>query len=174
MVRVLKRCADSLSLLSALLAAAMMVGMLLLILAEVVARNLYDSSTYVAPEFVAYGLATFTFLGLGYTLAQGQLLHVNVLSERISPFTRRMLAIAGAVLTLILTAFLAWQFLKSMLVNFRNGTIGPSIAEVPLWIPEAILLAGMGVFMIQLVAEILTLIFPDNLETGTAYQSSGV
>lgn len=173
MVRAIKKCADTLSWLSALLAAVVMAGMLVLILVEIVARNLFDSSTYIAPEFVAYGLATFTFLGLGYTLAEGQLLHVSVLSDRISTTARRLLAFLSAILTLFLMAFLGWQFWSSMTVNFRNGTIGPSIAEVPLWIPEAILLLGIGVFLIQIMAQILMFLLSEEIEAETQ-QSSGV
>jgi TRAP-type mannitol/chloroaromatic compound transport system permease small subunit len=70
-------------------------------------------------------------------------------------------------------AFLGWQFWSSMTVNFRNGTIGPSIAEVPVWIPEAILLLGIAVFLIQIIAQILMFLLSEKIETETQ-QSSGV
>lgn len=142
----------SISRLAAGLAAAILVGIVGLILYEIVLRYFFSTSTFVLQEFVGYGVATCTFLSLGYALEHGSLIRVNMLLSRVSDGWQRVLEGLAAVLTMSIVAMVMWFFWLRVLRHWNRGSVSNSIAEVPLWIPEGALLVGLGIFWLQLFA----------------------
>ena len=48
---------------------------------------------------------------------------------------------------------LIWvNFWNSIVRNFNRGTVSETVAEVPMWIPEGLLLLGLTIFLLQLLA----------------------
>lgn len=144
--------ATRVSLLAAWLSAAILVGIALFIALEIVLRNLFNTSTYVTGEFVGYGIAAMTFLAMGHALASGDLIRVRLVTDLLGPRARRGVELVCVVLTLLAMILLAWFFLKSTERFWSNGSVSETIAETPLWIPQAVMLAGILVFALQLVA----------------------
>ena len=143
---------------SAQLAAVGLVYMVAHILYEIVLRTFFDSSTFVLDEFVGYGVAAVTFLALGFSLEEGSLIRVNMLLSVTRGKVRRTLEVFSAGTTLALICYITWYFLFSVKRNFIRGTTSESIAEVPLWIPEGLVLLGLAIFAVQLFAYLLRVI----------------
>lgn len=137
---------------SAAVACAILIGIVCLILYEIVLRFFFATSTFVLQEFVGYGVATCTFLSLGYALEHNALIRVNVLLARVSAPWRRVLEGLAAVLTMGIVSMLMWFFWLRVIRHWTRGSTSNSIAEVPLWIPEGALLLGLGIFWLQLFA----------------------
>lgn len=140
---------------SAALAALIVVAMTLLILYEIVLRSLFSTSTFVLDEFVGYGVAASTFLSLGYALEHRSLIRVGLLVQRLRGLPLRVLeavcALGGLWATTLLLYFMgltAWR-------SFSRGRTSSSIAEVPSWIPETLVVVGIAVFWLQLLAYLL-------------------
>ena len=140
---------------SAQLASVGLVYMVVHILYEIVLRSAFASSTYVLDEFVGYGVAAITFLALGYALEEGSLIRVNLLLSATKGAVRRGLEIFIVSITLVMSCYITWYFLFSVKRNFLRGTTSESIAEVPLWIPEGMVLLGLILFILQLFAYLL-------------------
>jgi len=145
---------------AAVVAAAVLVLMVLHILLEIVLRSFFASSTFVLDEFVGYGVAAMTFLALGYALEEGALIRVQLLLARSPPPARRGLEVLGAGLTLALSLFLIAYFWKSVSRNWSRGAVSQSVAEVPLWLPEGLVLLGLVLFALQLLAYLLRQLQP--------------
>ena len=145
---------------AAIVSAAILVTMVLHILTEIVLRSFFATSTFVLDEFVGYGVAAMTFLCLGYALEDGSLIRVQLLLTRSPPPVRRGLEALGAALTLALSLFLIVHFWTSVSRNWSRGAVSQSIAEVPLWIPEGLVLLGLVLFALQLFAHLLRLLRP--------------
>ena len=145
---------------AAIVSAALLVLMVLHILTEIVLRSFFASSTFVLDEFVGYGVAAMTFLSLGYALEDGSLIRVQLLLTRSPPPARRGLEALCAALTLALSLFLIAHFWHSVSRNWSRGAVSQSIAEVPLWIPEGLVLLGLVLFALQLFAHLLRLLRP--------------
>ena len=145
---------------AAVVAAAVLVLMVLHILLEIVLRGFFASSTFVLDEFVGYGVAAMTFLSLGYALEQRALIRVQLLLVRTPPPARRGLEIVAAALTLGLSLFLIAHFWRSVSRNWSRGAVSQSIAEIPLWIPEGLVLLGLVLFALQLFAHLLRSLQP--------------
>jgi len=165
------RAVEWLSHAAGVMSAVLLIGMVLHILLEIVLRSFFSTSTFVLDEFVGYGVASMTFLSLGYALNEGALIRVNILLSRSAGRTRIALEIFSVVVTLAITVFIAGYFWRSVARNWTRGAVSESIAEVPLWIPEGLVLAGMTLFAIQLAAYLLRLIAGDRKIVGADTQS---
>lgn len=145
----------AISRLAAGIACLVLVGMVALILYEIILRYFFASSTFVLNEFIGYGVATCTFLALGYSLEHGSLIRVSVVIGRANGNFRRVLEVFCAALTMIVVGLLIWFFWLRVARHWVRGTTSSSIAEVPMWIPEGAVLLGLAVFWLQLFAYLL-------------------
>ncbi|MCC6304310.1 MAG: TRAP transporter small permease [Rhodobacteraceae bacterium] len=146
--------ATTLSRIAAAIAGLIMTAMTLLMLVEIGLRTLYDRSTFMTEEYVGYGLAASTFLGLAYAMHHGAFLRLDLLLDTLPRRTRNGLIVFGMVLTLGVTAILGNAFWNSASQKFRLGTISDSISQTPLWIPESLVILGLLILALQTVAEI--------------------
>lgn len=152
------RASAALSLVAGWLAALIMLGMTLHILTEIVLRSFFATSTHLVEEYVGYGLMTMIFLGLGHALERGNLIRVDLVLARLGAGAlRRGVEIAICIASLCALAFILNYAWFSMVRRYEMGTVSMTLAATPLWIPEAIVVAGMIVFGIQLVAYALRL-----------------
>jgi len=135
---------------AAAIAAVIMILMIGHILLEIVLRSFFDSSTYVLDEFVGYAVASMTFLTLAYALNDGALIRVNLVLGRLHGKLRRWVEVGSSSLAFVVFFYILFFFFRSWKRNWDRGTVSGSIAEVPLWIPEGIVLIGLTIFVLQL------------------------
>ncbi len=134
--------------------AMIIVGMVVLIVVEVVLRNFFASSTYMMDEMVGYAIAAASFMALGQALARGTLIRMNLLLAVLPPegVPRRVLEVFCIGFGLTGTGIAAFYFLKNATRSFTRGYVSETIAQVPLWIPEAFMVLGLGIFFLQLLS----------------------
>lgn len=154
-MRILQIGVFALSRLSAVLAALILIAMVGHVLFEIILRTIFATSTFVLSEFVGYGVAAVTFLSLGYALEHGSLIRVNLLIGRLEGRTLRVFECLSALGALFVVSVLIRFFWISVERNWVRGRVSSSIAEVPMWIPEGLVLVGLAVFWLQLVAYFL-------------------
>lgn len=154
-MRAFQAVAFGLSRFGAALAALMIVGMTLHILYEIVLRTFFSTSTFVLDEFVGYGVAAATFLGLGYALEHRSLIRVGLVIGRLKGKSRRTLEAVCALAAIWVVVLLIHYFGTTVWRSWSRGRVSSSIAEVPSWIPEGLVLLGMVILLIQLVAYLL-------------------
>ena len=136
------------------LAAYALVAMVTLVLIEIVLRGVFATSTFVLEEFLGYSVAATTFLTLGSALAHGALIRVSLLLGRLGPQARRQAEVVSLLAALFCTGFLGWFILLKTLRDFGRGTVSATIAQVPVWIPETVVLSGLLIFALQLLARL--------------------
>lgn len=146
----LHRATEVVSVLSLSLAAAVLVAMLLHVLTEIVLRAVFSTSTFVLEEFLGYGVAAVTCLSMGYASSRGSLIRVNFVLTRLSLKCRRIVEAVSCLVAVSLVGFLAYFVYLRVARNLARGTVSSTIAQVPAWIPEAIVLAGLIVLCLQL------------------------
>lgn len=137
---------------SAIFAAAALVLMVGFIAFEIVLRYFFSTSTFVQDEFLGYGLAICIIWSLGYTLENGNMIRVNLATSHLSDRHQRWLTVLGSAATLAVVLGLAWMFWVRTARAFTRGTVSATSAEVPVWIPEGLMLIGMLLFALQLLA----------------------
>lgn len=149
------RGADALAWAGAVLACAVLVGMVALIVWEIVLRSVFDSSTFVMDEFVGYGVAAATFLALAHALGQGEIIRVGLLIDRLRPGPRRWLEALSALIGLLTVTPLIHFFWLRVARAWTRGSVSNSVAQVPMWIPEAVVMTGLVLLWLQLVAHLI-------------------
>ncbi|MFV0336138.1 MAG: TRAP transporter small permease subunit [Tropicimonas sp.] len=150
---------------AAQLAMLAVLAMALHILLEILLRALFRTSTFVMDEFVGYEVAAMTFLGLGSALDHKVLLRLNALLIRLRGRARAAVEILNASLTLTIFGFLLYYLVKLAMRNYARGTTSISVLEVPVWLPQAVIIAGLSVFCLQLTGLIArALTAPDTLD----------
>ena len=132
---------------------ALLVGALVLIvLADVLARNFFAMSILWAHEFAIVLLAAAVWLGISGAAAEGQLFGISFLTDRLPPrAARQVQMLADALVILIAGAVIhaAWaQITTARFTKFL--TLG-----WPKWVVAALLAFGMALVILGRIAAIL-------------------
>ena len=148
----LVRLADSLSDLMAKIAAVILGLMTILILVEIFIWNLFQKTTLIADEYSAYGLAAIIFLGAGYCLKEKGHIRITLVLGFLPAKLSRFITFAATMITTAFMGYLWWYLFKMVKSAIRYESTSGTLTNTPLWIPQAVMLIGAGVFFIQLVA----------------------
>lgn len=151
-------CSRRLNQVSGAIAMLLIVYVLGHILLEIVLR-LFGTSTYVLDEFVGYAVATLTFLGLGYSLERGGLIRVGLIIERLPAHKRWLFDLFAYLLSLAMFSWLFSYWQTNVWRSYKRGITSESIMETPLWIPQGLVLVGLGLLCFTLLTHALILLF---------------
>lgn len=177
----LESVADWISLIAAFLAAACIIALTGLILAEIfvafVARFIpsMPSGIGIGWEYSAYLMGGAFLLGSGMTLRAGQQIRVELLLRAKNGRYARVMEILSALLGSVVTVFLAVTLVQFTYRTFLSGEVSQD-SFTPLWIPQVALSVGAIVLAVQMVVRtILSLTNKplDRPELGAATQIEG-
>ena len=173
--------ADGLSLAAGFLAAACIVALTGLILAEIavafVARFFpsMPAGIGIGWEYSAYLMGGAFMLGSGMTLRAGQQIRVELLLRAKDGRYARGLEIASCVLGSVTTVYLAVTLIAFTWRTYSFGEVSQD-SFTPLWIPQVVLCVGAMMLAIQMVVRTLACIIGtpvDRPELGAATAIEG-
>jgi TRAP-type C4-dicarboxylate transport system permease small subunit len=139
---------------AAWLAAALMVGTLLMVLAGIATRLF---SWYVAgtDAYAGYCMAGAGFLALAHTLKRGEHIRVTLILERLKgPARHRLELFALAAATLLAGVFAAYS-VRLAFQSFDFNDVSTANDATPLWIPQLSMAIGAVVLAIAFVDELV-------------------
>lgn len=139
------------------LAIALILYMFVHIIVEIGLR-FFGMSTFVLDEFVGYAVAASTFFALGYSLERDGLIRVNVVLDRIAESKRWILDLFASLLASAFFLWVGYYWWLTVARSFVRGTTSQSLAETPLWIPQGLVLVGMGMLCLTLIVRIVALV----------------
>lgn len=136
--------------------AALLVYMTCHITLEIILRSFFSTSTFSMDEFVGYAVGAMTFLALADTFRHRKHIRVSLLTGylqgRSAALVVELICIA---LTFGVTLFLSRFIWRTLARDFSRGSVSPSLMEVPLWWMDAVIFAGLVLFMLQLLSSAL-------------------
>lgn len=137
-----------------------MVAMVGLVLAEIIARNVFETSTFIMNELVGYGVAAMTVIAMGNALENGALIRMNLLLIALKPdgLARRALEVISIGFAMLAVVIALRYFLRSVMRSFDRGYTSETAAQVPLWMPEAFMVAGLAILLLQLLSYLIRLL----------------
>ena len=145
---------DRLYMAAAALAAAFMVGLLLMVLLSIVGRQ-FQFHVPGTDAYAGYLMAGSGFLALAHTLKRGEHIRVTLLINALSGKARRGLELwalfAACLLSLLFAVYscrLAWQSRV-----FHDVSTGSD--ATPLWIPQLAMAAGSVILAIAFIDELV-------------------
>ncbi|MTH79899.1 TRAP transporter small permease subunit [Paracoccus aestuariivivens] len=139
------------------IAAALTVVALIVTCQMIFVRSFLGQSTIWQTEAVIYLMIAATTLGLGYVQQMRGHVNVDLIPMALGPRARRVLAYAVLLATIgvsSLIAFYSWDLWHQAFErNWKSSTVWAP----PLWVPYLAMPLGFGLFLLQLVADLVKL-----------------
>ncbi|WP_417209545.1 TRAP transporter small permease subunit [Antarctobacter sp.] len=134
---------------------ALLVYMVLHVSLEIVMRAFFATSTYSMDEYVGYAVGAMTFMALADTFRERKHIRVGLILARLRGRAAATVEVICILLTFGITVFLARFIWRMLARDFHRGSVSPTVNETPLWMIDAVIFAGLVLFMIQLIASLL-------------------
>lgn len=150
-LRPIDRATDAANVLSAL----SLLGIFVLIAAEIASRNLLGRSIPFSWDVSAYLMGACFMLAAASALKDGSHVRVSGVADAMSPRGARAVDMIAALIGLATGLVLAWALLDMAWLSFQRGSTSASVVRIPLVIPQAVLAAGAVLLCLQIIAQIL-------------------
>lgn len=149
----IRRVLDGLYRLSGFLAGASLIGICATVVAQIVGRLL--GLTVDSTESAGLLLAAATFFGLAHTFRAGGHVRIALAIEGTSPRARRWIEMFNCALAAAAICFLAWHVTDLALQSYAYNDVSPGLLAIPFWIPQGAAAAGVALFAIALLDELV-------------------
>jgi TRAP-type C4-dicarboxylate transport system permease small subunit len=130
--------------------AVCMIGMVLLILAEILLRGVFNSTTEHSDELVGYFLVGLSFMSLALCQSRGAFHRVEMVQMRLGPHGQAVSALIFDSLSFAYIALTGWYFLQFVMSSYRREAMASTVLGTPLWIPETVMVVGAAMLLIVL------------------------
>lgn len=130
---------------------------------------------FVQAELSIYALAALSFLALAHTFNAGGHIRVTLFIDRVGPKTRKVCEVSALTAAVFIIAYFTWYFVEMTHSSFVFNRKSLGNVIIPLWIPQAIVVIGLLVFLISMVQNLVLLLSgkrPEYQEPITEYQES--
>ena len=116
---------------------------------EVVCRYFFGSPTIWAQEVAIYLYMWTMLAAASYTLQTRKHVHVDLVTERLSPRARMLAEAATSAVGGLFCAIVSLQAYEMIAATVRFGKLSATPLRVPLWIPQSALLMGFVLLTFQ-------------------------
>ena len=151
----MRRFLDRLYLLSGVLAAVALAVICALMLAQAFARGV-GLQIRGTDDIVAWLCAACAFLALAHTFRSGDLGRVGVFVDRLPRKARRAAEVGALVVATAFVAYMLWAVTRFVYDSWQFKEVAQGLIKVPIWIPQLSLVAGIAIFFVALVDELVT------------------
>lgn len=123
------------------LAAMFLLGICLLVLAQIFGR-LMGVAVPSADEFAGYCLSASSFLALGYALRRDAHIRVTLLIDRLGPSRRRAAEVFCTLFGLGFSLAFAWYTAEMLYWSITFNDVTQGLVPLPLWLPQSGMMLG--------------------------------
>ena len=150
---------NSLSKLCGIISTTLIASAVLVTTQMVVVRYLFKMSTVWQTEYVIFSLAAATFIGAPYVLMKKGHVNVDLIPYYLNQKGKNILAIVAAILALSFLAILFYSSVELTNHAWVKNIKTPTIWSFPMWKVYIFLPIGMGIMILQYLADILSIIY---------------
>lgn len=150
----IERVAEGLVTLGLRLAEVAIFGMVTLIAAEVVSRNVANVSLLIADEVSGYLLVMMTFCGAGYSVRSGALLRIEFLLFALPRRIRAIVDVVYDLLALVVTATLLYELTRITWSSWDRHMAAATLMETPIWIPQLAMPVGCAILLLAFLLDL--------------------
>ncbi len=138
-------------------AGILLLGLILLTIADVISRNARDRSIIGTVDIATMLLVAIAFLGLASAEADGRHVAVELFESRVGVRTRLVFSALRTLLLIGLGLLLVWGLSEVLLSAVDRGETTNDILRLPTWPAKVVLLASFVVFFVVAIwKELLT------------------
>ncbi len=143
-----------------LVSAALVLFAMLLVSAEVILRQLFNTPIPGQLELAELLMPPIIFLAIAYTQATGGHVRMTVLIDHLPPAWRHAAEILVKVLAIAVCAVLTFYSAKYALRTWQYHDVTMSPPYLPLWPSAAMVPLGLFLVTLRIYLEVLHLLFP--------------
>lgn len=151
-------------------AAGMIVAAVAITCQMIVIRFVLNGSTVWQTEAVIYLMVAATLVGLGYVQRMRGHVNVDLVPLALGVRARRALCVLTLSVSIAIVAVIFWHGYEFWHFAWDRGWRSDTVWGVRLWIPYLAIPVGFGLFLLQLVADLVAVILgidkPFGLEDG--------
>src|SRR5207253_73408 len=139
--------------------AAALIALGVVVVCEMVfVRYVLNQNTIWQTDFVTWSLVAATFIGSPYLLLSRGHVNVDVLPLHLAPRPRWWLALASIAMSLAFCLVLAVLTSRFWLEAWEQRWVSDTMWRARLWIPYSSMPIGLGVLVLQYIAELYNLV----------------
>lgn len=153
----MRRALDGLYALGAGLAALALLGIFLVMMGQVLLREL-GMQFPAADDVTAYLCVASAFGALAQTFRRGELIRVGLVIERLPPGARRVQELAALGLAAVIVAYLVWWTAGDTLFSWEIDDVAQGTVPIPLWIPKLAMPVGAAILLVAILDELVTVL----------------
>lgn len=143
------------------LAALCLVGILVLIVLQMLAR--WTGEVFPgAPDYAGYAMAAASFLAFAHALNRGAHIRVSLLLSVVSPKVRRYVEIWCFAIGTALAWYFVYYGVKFLYWSWKFNDISQGTDATPLWIPQTAMFVGAFIFALALTDHLICLFTDGN------------
>lgn len=106
-------------------------------------------------EIASYLLVGATFLSLAYTFTHHAHIRVTLVIAKLPAAARVWSEVLCLAIALALCALLSWELIGLIQESLDYGDVSSGLMAIPLWIPQTVLVIGLGLFCLALLEALL-------------------
>lgn len=106
-------------------------------------------------EIASYLLVGATFLSLAYTFTHHAHIRVTLVIAKLPAAARAWSEVLCLAIALALCALLSWELIGLIQESLDYGDVSSGLMAIPLWIPQTVLVIGLGLFCLALLEALL-------------------
>ena len=150
----MRKILDKLYLGSGMLAGLFIILITIMILAQIVGRwfGIVIPST---EDFAGFFLAATTFLALAYTFRMGGHIRVTILVHLLKGKLQRFALVLALLVFIVMIAYGVYYTGAFAYESWSFHELSQGYIPVPLWIPQLAMVAGLAVFLIALIDDLI-------------------
>lgn len=157
------RITNNISSMCGVVAATMIVSAVAITCQMIFVRFVLNQSTIWQTEAVIYLMVGATLIGLPYVQRHRGHVNVDLIPLMLNQRIRRALAILVLIASIIVVSIMAFYGSEQWYEAFHKGWKSDTVWGVRLAIPYIALPIGFGLFLLQLIADLVGVIFRHNL-----------
>ena len=99
-------------------------------------------------EYSGYCMAASSFFALSYTFIDGGHIRITLFLEKISGLKKNFLEIWCLIITSFFSGYLAYYFIKMLIISYKFQERSEGADEILIWIPQTSVAIGSSIFFI--------------------------
>lgn len=157
---------DGLTELGGFLGALSLLGILGLIAAELISRNLFSYSLHFSWDLAGYLMGACFLLASAAAMKGGSHVRVTALVEALPPRIAGKLDLLACIIGLFICGYLAWALVEMAWLSGRRGSTAATAFRIPLVYPQTVLATGSVILTLQCLAQTLRQLRGEPMATG--------
>ena len=108
-----------------------------------------------ADDIVAWLCAASAFFALGHTFRHGELVRVGLWLDMLKGRARWVAELFALGITAVFVAYMLWAVGRFVYESWQFNEVAQGLIRLPIWIPQTTFLAGVAIFFIAVLDELV-------------------